>query len=85
MSKLRDTLVEYKILTKEDISNMTLQEMFDHKFEILRKREIGLRLVDEMEAEQSKLNYVLPYHNNLLFTSQSTYADTISSRDPNSN
>lgn len=47
--------VEYINLTKDDISNITLQELFDHRFEILRKREIVLRLLDKMEAEQSNM------------------------------
>lgn len=47
--------VEYINLTKDDISNMTLQELFDHKFEVLRKHEIGLRLIDEMEDRQSNM------------------------------
>ena len=46
--------VEYMELTKVKPDGMTLQEMFDRKFDILRKREIVLRLVYEIEAEQSK-------------------------------
>jgi len=54
MYKLRDAYVEYVRLTEVDFSSLTLQEMFDHKFELNKQCEFTLRLIDEMEARQSK-------------------------------
>ncbi len=50
---LRDVFVKYMKLSKVNISNMTLQQLFDHKFEIQRLDAIGLKLLDEIEAGQS--------------------------------
>ena len=59
--------IEYMDLTKFKPDGINLQEMFDHKFEMLRKREIVLRLVDQMEARQSKKNQS-HFYNRLLKT-----------------
>ena len=57
MSELRDNFVEYIKLTEVDISNMTLQELFDHKFEIQRLNKIRLKKLDEMEKKNpTKIN-----------------------------
>jgi len=57
MSELRDNFVEYIKLTEVDISNMTLQELFDHKFEIQRLSKIRLKKLDEMEKKNpTKIN-----------------------------
>ena len=33
---------------------MSLEELFDHKFELQRLGDLGLKLLDEIEAGQSK-------------------------------
>jgi hypothetical protein len=60
MSDLRDAFVEYIKLTEVDISNMTLEELYDHRHELNRQRELGLRLIDEMEAHFKPIQ--LPIH-----------------------
>jgi hypothetical protein len=45
---------EHTRLSKVDLSKMALQELFDHKFEIQRLSKKGLKLLDEIEARQSK-------------------------------
>jgi hypothetical protein len=54
MSDLRGAFLEYIKLTEVDISNMTMEKLYDHRHELNRQRELGLRLIDEMEARQSK-------------------------------
>jgi hypothetical protein len=39
---------------------MTLEELYDHRHELNRQRELGLRLIDEMEAHFKPIQ--LPIH-----------------------
>ena len=42
-------------LKKVKPDGMTLQEMFDHKFEIQRLQKLRLKLLDEIEDRQSNM------------------------------
>ncbi len=53
MTEFGKVFQQYNRLSKVDITNMTLQELFDHKFEIQRLEKLGLKLLDEIEARQS--------------------------------
>jgi len=44
----------YSILSKVDISKMTIEELTNHSLEIQRLEKLGLKLLDEIEARQSK-------------------------------
>jgi hypothetical protein len=54
MTEFGKVFKAYSILSKGDVSKMTLQELFDHKFEIQRLEKLGLKLLDEIESGQSK-------------------------------
>ena len=52
MTEFGKVFKAYSILSKVDISKMTLQELFDHKFKIQRLQKPGIKLLDEIEARQ---------------------------------
>ena len=60
-SKFGDVFGKLLNLTDVEIDNMSIQEMFDHRFELIRLQELGLKLLDEIEARHAWKN--IPHKN----------------------
>ena len=52
-TKFGDVFRKLLNLVDLDRDGMSIQEMFDHRFELLRLQELGLKLLDEIEARHS--------------------------------
>lgn len=52
-TKFGDVFRKLLNLVDLDIHEMSIQEMFDHRFELLRLQELGLKLLDEIEARHA--------------------------------
>ena len=52
-TKFGDVFKELLNLVDIDIKGMSIQEMFDHRFELLRLQDLGLKLLDEIEAKHA--------------------------------
>lgn len=52
-SKFGDVFGKLLNLSDVEIDNMSIQEMFDHRFELIRLQELGLKLLDEIEARHA--------------------------------
>jgi hypothetical protein len=49
-NNLGQNYVKYAKLSKMNMDNMSIQELFNHRFELITLRDKGLRMLNEMES-----------------------------------
>lgn len=54
MSEFGKVFKKYSELSQVKPDEMSLQEMFEHRFELIRLQELGLKLLDDMEKKVDK-------------------------------